>query len=326
MLHIGLVGHYGHHGYVLHDLPEQTAITAVWSDNREGLAQLTTTLAEHGQQAQVFADAHVLINNRDLDIIVISGPFHRHAEFCIAALKAGKSVYCEKPVAATMDELQALQNCWQAHPHPFASMMGIRYDQAFFTAFQAIEQGLIGDARLVHAQKSYKLGQRAPHFHTRATSTGTIPWVGTHAIDWVYWLSGKKSFKTVSAHHSSTHNHNHGDLEVSATCHFTMEDGLSATVSIDYLRPNRCNSHGDDRVRVAGTDGVIEVRHHKCFIIGEHGEEVLPLATPPGIFADFVGSLDQTQSCLIDTDDVFMVTKAALLARDAADRGELLHW
>jgi predicted dehydrogenase len=56
---------------------------------------------------------------------------------------------------------------------------------------ESIKQGSIGKVRLMNSQKSYKLGSRSEFYKHRQTYGGTIPWVGSHAIDWMYWLSGR---------------------------------------------------------------------------------------------------------------------------------------
>ena len=89
-------------------------------------------------------------------------------------------------------------------------------------------------------------------FRTRSSYGGTIPWVGIHAIDWIRWFAGRE-FVTVRASHSTRHNFDHDELEVTALCHFTLEQDVFASANIDYLRPRGAPTHGDDRVRVAGT-------------------------------------------------------------------------
>ena len=64
-----------------------------------------------------------------------------------------------------------------------------------------------------------------------------IPWVGSHGVDWIRWFSDQE-FLSVYASHSKKHNKNHGDLEVSALCHFNLSNEVFASLSIDYLRPN----------------------------------------------------------------------------------------
>ena len=152
---------------------------------------------------------------------------------------------------------------------------------------------------MLNGQKSYKAGKRGPLFHKRETYGGTIPWVGIHALDWVLWFSGKR-VKTVSAVQSSMANNHNGTMEATAICLFQLEDEVVAHINIDYLRPQTAETHGDDRIRIAGTKGVIEVRGGKVYLInGEaEGQRELPLLQPPQIFEDFAGSLEGKTSLI----------------------------
>ena len=77
---------------------------------------------------------------------------------------------------------------------------------------------------------------------------------------------------------------------MTALCHFTMEDDVFASASIDYLRPDTAPSHGDDRIRVAGTEGVVEVRNGDVHLMsaGVEGVRKLELKDPGNIFQDFL--------------------------------------
>lgn len=55
-------------------------------------------------KADTYADYRQLIDRQDIDIVTIGTPDHWHTAICIAALRSGKDVYCEKPLTLTIDE------------------------------------------------------------------------------------------------------------------------------------------------------------------------------------------------------------------------------
>ncbi len=70
---------------------------------------------------------------------------------------------------------------------------------------------------------------------------------------------------------------------LSAACFFEFDGGVSATATVDYLRPeNPSIGHGDDRIRVMGTSGSIEVRDGKCQKTSVSGSETYADARPCG--------------------------------------------
>ena len=191
-------------------------------------------------------------------------------------------------MATAMEELTVLKREYDRSGAEVAAMFGLRYNPAFYTAWHAVREGKIGEVRLINAQKSYRLGSRPEFFKHRQSYGGTIPWVGSHAIDWVYWFSGQE-FVSVMSHHSTMANRGLGSMEMTGLCHFRLTNEVFASVNIDYLRPSTAETHGDDRVRVAGTRGVIEVRHGRVYLISEEeqGTRELSLMETDGIFLDF---------------------------------------
>ena len=329
-MNVCMIGSRGHHRYVfegLRRMPDARLIgisTGTPEDSADALAELCR---EEQHFPEIFDDYGAMLDQQQPDIVVVCGPFELHARMCIDAFERGLHVFCEKPVALTWNELDALKHAYRNANAHFSAMMGLRYDPAFYTARQAVRNGAVGTVRLLDARKSYRLGQRPAYYGRRATYGGTIPWVGSHAIDWIHWFSGE-SFETVHAVHASRHNRNNGDLEMSALCHFTLSNQVFASASIDYLRPANAPTHGDDRVRVAGTEGVIEVRGGQVFLINAStdGEAMLPATCDRQIFQDFVETIQGRTTNVISVDDIWAVTEACLLARQSADEGVTLSF
>ena len=107
----------------------------------------------------------------------------------------------------------------------------------------------------------------------------------------------------------------------------TLRGGVCAQVSADYLRPANAPTHGDDRVRVVGTAGVLEVRDDKVWLINEANDGTVPepFLEAPSIFEDFIHTVEGRGLGLLDLAESIEDSRLALLARDAADRGTMLR-
>lgn len=324
-LKLCIIGRRGHIGYTLDGLQSlpQVEVCGVSAGCDDDMGMVHDRLRDMGRPAPVHGDWREMLETLQPDMVAIDGPFELHGEMCVAALDLGIHVFCEKPMATDLEQLRAIEASVQAHPNLLLfSMVGLRYSPDFFTANSLIKRGQLGEVKLLHAQKSYKLRQRPEHYKKRATYGGTIPWVGSHALDWIYWMSGSE-FKSVQALHSRDGNMDHGELEATALCQFTMKNGAMASASIDYLRPTSAATHGDDRIRVVGTEGILEVRGGEVLLIDKAGESTLELEDPPNIFEDFVAELEGKGLGVVDTEQSLHLTKACLLAREAADTGIL---
>ena len=102
---------------------------------------------------------------------------------------------------------------------------------------------------------------------------------------------------------------------------------MFASASIDYLRPQTASSHGDDFLRVVGSEGVIEVHEGRAHLINDEREGVqeLPALCDRQIFVDFVDHVRGRATALIDAEQTFTVTEMCLLARQSADEGKLIE-
>ncbi len=318
-MNIGLIGIRGHAGMVFPALKAGHRVSAfsvggVPDDPSEILSKL-----ENHRSPKVYDDWQEVLSS-GIEMLVIAGPFHRHAEISEAAFMRGIPVLCEKPVANSLEELNRLEAAWQANPVPFSTMMNLRGEPAFLAAYEAVYSEAIGSVRLIHAQKSYKLGQRPRWFRERSQSTGLIPWVGSHALDLIRWYGGRE-FVTVNGFHSRMHNRELGELEVSATCLCLLEDEITATANCDFLRPENSATHGDDRIRIVGSKGIAEVREGNFYLTNAANDGSRPQALVPrrDVITSFLA-----RDPLVSTEEVFSVTRACLLARLSADeRGEL---
>ena len=246
-------------------------------------------------------------------LAVVSPVFGLTGEVIAACAERKISVFSEKPVAVTLPDLERVERAVKESGVAFCAMHYLRYAPAFYHAAEMVRAGAIGEVRLVTAQKSYKYGTRPVWYGDRALYGGTIPWVGIHAIDWIYHFTGKR-FLSVSARTFGK------DPEMSAVCQFELEGGIPASINLDYYRPASAPTHDDDRIRVAGTEGVLEVCDGRIRLMNGEGVQTLEPTEAPELLTQFLDGGE-----VISPEEIFYLTRVAILARDAADRREPLR-
>jgi predicted dehydrogenase len=92
----------------------------------------------HGFEKAV-SGANAVINDPDVEVIVVATPHDTHAETVVSALKAGKHVWCEKPLALAVEELDAVEEAWQASGRQLAVGFNRRWSPAVQAARTALE-------------------------------------------------------------------------------------------------------------------------------------------------------------------------------------------
>lgn len=321
-----LIGASGHSGMYLPDhFSEDRKFTAVApGSGGESVDSAVKKLQQAGYAPAEYADYREMLQKEKPDVVIVDNFYGEHGSVILDAFAAGCHVLAEKPAAGNIDELERVMEAWKMAGTCFASMFTYRYDGAFYRARQLISQNAVGQIRLVNAQKSYKFGVR-PEFMTRRESYGgTIPWVGIHGIDWILWMSGKR-VKSVSAVQCAAEAQNGISPETTALAQFRMEDEVLASLTVDYLNPASAKSHGDDRVRIVGTGGVLEVRDGRVILTNGDGVQY-PENAPvmKDMFGDFLKQVSGQGQCRISAEESFAANYAALLAQQAADSGEIL--
>jgi predicted dehydrogenase len=139
----------------------------------------------------VFDSIESALSQVDFDAACIATPTFTHAPIVIAAAQAGKHVLCEKPMALTLDEADAMIAA--ARQADVILQIGFmrRFDPAFRAAKEQIEAGAIGDPIMVRTLT------RGPGLPPRwacdpATSIGMLAEVNSHDFDTVRWLAGSE--------------------------------------------------------------------------------------------------------------------------------------
>jgi predicted dehydrogenase len=95
-------------------------------------------------------DFRELVARADVDAVMIATPEHWHAIPCIAAAKAGKDIYCEKPLTHTINEGKAVVDAVRRYGRVFQTGSQQRSERGFRVACELVQNGRIGKVHTVH--------------------------------------------------------------------------------------------------------------------------------------------------------------------------------
>lgn len=327
-LRLGMIGSTGHIKYVTDGLPELKDVELVAAAKaipEDDLKSFRNNEA-FTDQTRFYEDWRAMLGEEKLDIVSVCRPYPMNAEASIAALEQNIHVVSEKPVATSLESLANLEEAVKNSKARMTAMFGMRYNPSFQATKKAVEAGMIGTPALATGQKSYKFGTRPEFFRSRETYGGSILWVAVHAIDYVRWAAGVE-YTQVAALHGNLTKTDYPGCEDNGGVLFKLSNGGTGMVNLDYLRPSTAPTHGDDRLRIVGSDGVVEVIScgEKAMLIQEgKAPRELPLEPPKNLFVDFVQELRGEGTHIIAPYEATYVAKICLLARESADRNEIL--
>ena len=176
------------------ELPAQPSMTVVVGRN----ADAVTAAAEKWGWDEAATDWRAVIQRDDIDIVDIVTPGDTHAEIAIAALEAGKHVLCEKPLANTVAEAEAMTDAAaRAAERGVRAMVGFTYRRVPAATFarDLIAAGRIGDIRQVRAsyRQDWLMDAEAPltwRMKKERAGSGALGDIGAHAVDLSEYITG----------------------------------------------------------------------------------------------------------------------------------------
>lgn len=133
--------------------------------------------------AKVYTDGIALIHDPDIDAVVVTSWDPTHAQFVRAAIAAGKPVFCEKPLASTLEDCsEVLKDEIASGKHLVQVGFMRRFDPGYLEMKSIIDSGKLGKPLMVHCKSRTPV--TPPKHTTRMHATNVIP----HEIDILRWL------------------------------------------------------------------------------------------------------------------------------------------
>jgi len=159
--------------------------------------------AASAPKAVAATDWRRLVDAADVDAIVIATPTHEHRAIVEAALQAGKHVYCEAPLAASIDDARAIAGAAAKAPKlVFQAGLQGRANPLYKHVLQFVKTGVLGDVAIVNAQWNRKDSwrrvapnaerERAVNWRLDKSSSGLMGEIGIHQLDLVTQYLGPR--------------------------------------------------------------------------------------------------------------------------------------
>ena len=131
-----------------------------------------------------------MLLDSDLDLIIIASPSNSHFNMAIDALKSGKHVVLEKPIASTINEVNELKRVSHENDRNIIPFYNFRFVDEFLEIKSILKEGLIGAPFLIKRQVSY-FNRRNDWQSCLVNNGGIINAAATHHIDQILQLMGE---------------------------------------------------------------------------------------------------------------------------------------
>ena len=272
MLRIGMIG-CGKIAQVRH-IPEyadnEEAVLAGFYDLNDERAKALA--AQYG--GTVYRTYQEMLEDDGIDAVSVCTANDSHAQITIAALKAGKHVLCEKPMALSLEECEAMVRAAEEADRYLMIGHNQRLAKAHARARQLVVEGRIG--RIVSFKSNFSHGGpetwsidpgRAVWFFDKKRAVlGAMADLGIHKTDLVQFLTGSRVKEVTAYLGTLDKRYEDGspiDVDDNAFCIYRMENGCVGTVSVSWT----CYGQEDNSTILYGTEGVMKIYSDPCHSI-----------------------------------------------------------
>ncbi|MDD5273942.1 MAG: Gfo/Idh/MocA family oxidoreductase [Methylovulum sp.] len=250
------------------------------ASRRPGAAAQTLAQYAPQQQARTYANLETLLNDAEVDAVYLPLANHEHAEWTLRAIEHGKHVLCEKPMALTAADIDAIQAAAQRHKVTVMEGFMYRFHPQHTRVRELINSGLIGEVRSVRSSFSFMM--RPARLYRLAESVengGGAMWdIGCYAIH-----SARMFFDQPAVSVTAIAKYVESGADIATSGVIDFGDGKYAHFDFSFERARRCE------YEIIGTKGGIKC--HNVWSMpgdvpviswwtedGEQAEERLPAA------------------------------------------------
>jgi myo-inositol 2-dehydrogenase/D-chiro-inositol 1-dehydrogenase len=212
--------------------------------------------------AKVFATGQELIANDSVHAIVVCSWGPTHEEYVLAAIGAGKPMFCEKPLATSQKACLRIIEAEVAFGRRLVQVGYMRrYDAAYRAMKDVVDSGEIGSPLLMYS------GHRNPEVPAHYTREMAITDTAVHEIDMVRWMFGEEIVGTTVLFPRKSKNG--GELQDPLVLLLEMASGalidVEVSVNIRYGYDIRGEVVGEDGTAALGESSPVTVRKNNTF-------------------------------------------------------------
>ncbi|MBQ8003641.1 MAG: Gfo/Idh/MocA family oxidoreductase, partial [Oscillospiraceae bacterium] len=234
-------------------------VLGAWEDTDAGRA-----LADGLGLEFNYATLEDVLNDERVDAICLGGCYGERGGEAIAALKAGKHVYADKPVCTSLAEIDEIEKLSKEKNLKVGCYLTMRFSAGMRNIREMIADGTLGEIGTINitGQHPLQYGTRPMWYFEDGKHGGTINDIAIHAVDLVRFLTG---YGLKKVHGARTWNHFATEVPSFRDCGQFMvelENGAGFTGDVSYAAPASCGFNLETywRTTVWGTRGVAEYK------------------------------------------------------------------
>ncbi|HHT69244.1 MAG TPA: Gfo/Idh/MocA family oxidoreductase, partial [Firmicutes bacterium] len=269
---------------------------------------------------EFFADPRELLEQ--VDAVIICSENSRHREFTELAASYGRHVLCEKPIATSMEDGQAMIEACQKAGAKLQIAFPVRFATPVMRVKEMLDQGQIGDVLAISGTNH---GQMPGGWFVDPVLAGggAVMDHTVHVVDLIRWFLGKEFVSVYAEADSMLWD---VDIDDCGMLSMEMEGGVIVTQDPSWSRPRTNPTWGDVTLRIVGTKGVINLdAFAQNFVVYDDvknkvSERSFAEDMDFGLIEDFIHMIIEDREPSISGYDGLKAMEVALAAYESARR------
>lgn len=290
---------------------------------------------------KTYKSCEEMLADGQIDAVSVCAANHMHAEITIAALKAGKHVLCEKPMAVTLEQCERMVQTAKETGKYLMIGHNQRLAKAHAKARKLVEDGIIGEivtfrTTFGHGGPetwSIDPGKNVWFFDKKKASMGAMGDLGIHKTDLIQFLTGQRVKEVTAKVVTLDKKDGSGSLigvDDNAVCIYTMENGIVGTMTASWT----FYGEEDNSTILYGTKGIMRIYdnpEYSIMVVTESGERIYydidriqtnDNQTASGVIDMFVDCLVNDRQPEISGEEALYAMRAVFAAIESSESGK----
>ena len=292
-----------------------------------------TVAAQYGARV-VYTDLETLLANPEVVAVSVATPDHAHKDVALACARAGKHILCEKPLATTVADAEAIVRAAREAGVILMVDFHNRVNPPYAAAREAIRRGDIGVPTYVYARLSNTTF--VPMEMLKWSSHSSALWfLGSHTIDLVCWLLDDQPRKVYAVSRSGVLQGLGIDAPDFHVATVEFRRGAVAVFENAWILPRSQPATKDMKFEILGSEGAlyVDTSHNRALEVYSASKATYPdlLAPPTGehltgfildSIAHFVDAVTLGKPVLAKGEDGILNTRIIRAIIESAEKGE----
>lgn len=197
---------------------------------------------------RAYSSYEAMLADPEIDVIYNSLPNHLHAEWTIKALRAGKHVLCEKPLALSLAEVDAMIAASQETGKVLAEAFMFRHHPQTLKVKEIVDSGALGKLQVIKGAFSFVLDREGNYRNIKEMGGGSIWDVGCYPISYTRMILGEEPLEVFGWQSEGP-----GGIDESFYGQMRFGSGVHAQFDSGF------KSHFRAHMEIVGTDGVLQI-------------------------------------------------------------------